>query len=312
MSKMSVLNETASAIRTMKVRGALDIALAAIQAMDCVLCEDANDTASAVKKLSAAAVKLKSARPSAVSLPNAVNYIAYLSRKNRDLDLDDFRKTMSSEIKRFAAEQEKALEKIAGIGAKMIEDGDVILTHCNSETVMRILEKAWEDEKRLLQVVCTESRPRYQGHLSAKELSSAGIPVTLIIDSAVHLSMKRLKVDKVMVGADTVCANGDLINKIGTAQVALCAKEQDIDFIVAAESLKFSPGSVMGSVVEIEERDAAEVVEIGKLPNVRVMNPAFDVTDAEYISMIITEYGVIPPQAAYHLLKEKFGWELDV
>jgi len=311
MSKMSDLDETVAAIKAMKVRGALDIAVTAVKAMDRVLAVDAKDTESIVRKLSAAAKKLKSSRPTAVSLPNAVNYIIYLSEKNRNLPVKEFRRVLSSDIKRFAAEQEKALEKIAGIGANTIEDGDVILTHCNSDTVMQILKKAWKDGKNI-EVVCTESRPRYQGHISVEELTGAGIPTILIIDSAVHLSMKRLKVDKVLVGADTVCANGDLINKIGTSQIALCAKEQDIDFIVATESLKFSPQSVMGSVVEIEERDTSEVVEKGRFPKVRVMNPAFDITDAEYISMIITEYGVIPPQAAYHLLKEKFGWELDL
>jgi len=132
----------------------------------------------------------------------------------------------------------------------------------------------------------------------------------MIVDSAAHLMMKKLGVDKVFVGADTICANGDLLNKIGTSQVALCARELNIDFIVAAESIKFSPQSLLGSIVPIEERDPSEVLEKGVIKKLRIRNPAFDITDVSYISMMVTEYGVIPPQAVYNILREKFGWEL--
>jgi len=308
---MQGLEQTIEDIKKMRIRGALDIAIAAAKAMHLVVKKDAKDTQELIKKLRSAGERLKSSRPSAVSLPNAVNYIFYIAEKNKELEIEKFREKISSEIQRFVEKQERALKKIAEIGSNLIQSGDVILTHCNSDTVNMILEKAWRDG-RGIEVICTETRPRYQGIITVKELSSSGIPTTLIVDSAVHLIMRKLKVNKVLVGADTICANGDLINKIGTSQIALCAKELDIDFIVAAESIKFSPESVMGSVVEIEERDPSEVIKAEKLKDVRVLNPVFDITDARYISMIITEYGVIPPEAAYHLLKEKFGWELEL
>jgi len=308
---MQGLEQTIEDIKKMRIRGALDIAIAAAKAMHLVVKKDAKDTQELIKKLRRAGERLKSSRPSAVSLPNAVNYIFYIAEKNKELEIEKFREKISSEIQRFVEKQERALKKIAEIGSNLIQSGDVILTHCNSDTVNMILEKAWRDGKGI-EVICTETRPRYQGIITVKELSSSGIPTTLIVDSAVHLIMRKLKVNKVLVGADTICANGDLINKIGTSQIALCAKELDIDFIVAAESIKFSPESVMGSVVEIEERDPSEVIKAEKLKDVRVLNPVFDITDARYISMIITEYGVIPPEAAYHLLKEKFGWELEL
>ena len=128
------------------------------------------------------------------------------------------------------------------------------------------------------------------------------------IPEAVNLYKQYKDVDKVFVGADTVCANGDVINKIGTMQVALCAKSEGQDFIVATESIKFSAGSVMGGISTIEERDASEVAD---LPGIEIFNPAFDVTPKEYVNMIITEYGIIPPEAAYHLIKERFGWMLS-
>lgn len=308
---MESLEKTVDDIRTMRVRGALDIAIAAVTALSLVAQSDAQDTKDLLKKLSAAGKKLKGARPTAVSLPNAVNYLIYLAEKNKNLPLVEFRKKMVSETGLFVSEQEKALATIAGIGSNLIEDGDVILTHCNSDTVIEILKKAWDEGKKI-EVVCTESRPRYQGHLTAKALTSYGIPTTMIVDSAVHLMMKKLHVDKVFVGADTLCANGDLLNKIGTSQVALCARELNIDFIVATESIKFSPQSLLGSIIPIEERDSFEVLEKGKIKKLKIRNPAFDITDVSYISMIVTEYGVIPPQAVYHILKEKFGWELGV
>ena len=308
---MESLERTVLDIKTMRVRGALDIAIAAVKALSDVAQSDAKDTKDMIKKLSAAGKKLKGARPTAVSLPNSVNSILYLAEKHKDLPLSEFRGKMAYETEKFVSEQEKALLTIAEIGANLIEDGDVILTHCNSDTVVEILKKAWDCGKRI-EVICTESRPRYQGHLTAKALTSHGIPTTLIVDSAVHLMMKALHVDKIFVGADTLCANGDLINKIGTSQVALCARELNVDFIVATESIKFSPQSMLGSIVKIEERDASEVLEQGKIKKLKVCNPSFDITDVSHISMIVTEYGVIPPQAVYHILKEKYGRELGV
>jgi ribose 1,5-bisphosphate isomerase len=124
--------------------------------------------------------------------------------------------------------------------------------------------------------------------------------------------MKELKADKVIVGADTVYANGDMVNKIGTSLMAICAKEMDIDFVVATESIKFCPQSLLGSRVDIEYRDPSEVIETGKLPKAKVLNPAFDVTAAQYIDVFVTEFGVIPPAAVFQIMREKFGWELDL
>ena len=298
-------------IKSMRVRGALDIAIAASKTLKKVATSDAKNTPQLLQKLKRAGKKLKSARPTAISLPNAVNYILYLADKNGHLELNEFRRKLLECIDRFIDEQKSALDRIAEIGSNLIEDNDLILTHCNSDTVDMLIKRAWDAGKKI-EVVCTETRPRYQGHLTAKELSNHGIPTSLIVDSAAHLMMKELKIDKVIVGADTIYASGDMINKIGTSQIAICARELDIDFIVASESIKFSPQSLLGSRVEMEERDPSEVIKSGKLPGVRVLNPAFDITNADYIDIFVTEFGVIPPEAVYHLLREKFGWELEI
>jgi len=319
MKAKARVDEICEKIKNMEIRGALDIAIAAGSAMKEVVDEsEATEMDELILNLKTAAEKLKSARPTAVSLPNAVNYIMYLAKSNKnkiDKNFKDnkiskiskFKIRLSNEIETFIDNQKNSLKKIAEIGSRLIENNDIILTHCNSDTVNEILKAAWDSGKKI-NVICTETRPRKQGYLTANELSKHGIPTTLIVDSAVHLMLKRLKVDKVLVGADTICTDGDVINKIGTSQVAICAKEMNIQFIVATQSIKFSPESISGILVKIEERDPSEITS--ELPNVRKINPAFDITDAGYVDVIVTEFGVIPPQAAYSLLKEKFGWKL--
>ena len=131
------------------------------------------------------------------------------------------------------------------------------------------------------------------------------------MDSAVRYYMKD--VDKVVVGADAIAANGALVNKIGTSQLALAAHEARKSFMVAAETFKFSPSTIIGNLIEIEERAADEIVDpsiISDLSHVQVRNPAFDFTPAEYIDMIVTDIGIIPPAMAYTVIKEQLGWEL--
>lgn len=292
---MTRVDKVAKSIKSMKVRGARDIAIAAVKCL-----KELVDDGAGIKELKKAAKMLKAARPSAISLPNAVNYALYLAKK------DAYPGKTSKELGRFLDELNRSIEKIAEIGARVIEDGDTILTHCQSDTVVQILKKARKKGKKI-KAVCTEARPRHQGYITASMLSAAKIPTTLIIDSAVFHMLRELEVDKVIVGADTVFVDGDVVNKIGSSQIAMSAKKLGIPFIVAAETLKFSPESIMGKMVKIEERDPAEIT---KIRGVKIRNPAFDITDAEYIDFIITEEGIIPAQEAYHLMREKYGWEL--
>jgi len=133
----------------------------------------------------------------------------------------------------------------------------------------------------------------------------------LIVDSAVRYFMND--VDKVIVGADAVAANGAVVNKIGTSTIALVAKEARTPLYVATETYKFDPETSIGELVTIEERDSSEVAPkkgISDLKTVTVRNPAFDITPPEYIDLIITEKGIIPPQAAISVIQQEFGWML--
>ena len=298
-----VVKETADKIARMEIRGAAKIAQSAADALRrFALSYSGNSAEDFLAKLREAAEILKNARPTAVSLPNAVNYVLLAARDGGDLE--ELRSAVVRAADDFIARSKKALSMIGEIGARRISSGDVVMTHCNSQAAISVITTAFRQGKDI-EVIATESRPRYQGHLTARQLAEQGIPVTLIVDSAVRTFMKE--VDKVVVGADSIAANGAVVNKIGTSQIALAAHEARVVFMVAAETYKFHPKTLIGALVEIEERPAEEVANPEEFPGIKIRNPAFDVTPPEYIDLIITEKGVIPPQAAIMVLREEFG-----
>ncbi|MFH1722744.1 MAG: ribose 1,5-bisphosphate isomerase [Candidatus Altiarchaeota archaeon] len=296
-------------IKSMKVRGALDIAIEAAKTLKYVVKNTKGPTKNIVRELKSAGKLIRSSRPTAVSLPNSIDYILHIADQNKKLREKEFKQALTQKIDEFIADQKDSLKRIAEYGSRLIRDGDDILTHCNSDTALQVIIQAHRQGKKI-NVVCDETRPRNQGYLSVKALKKAGLNPTLIIDSSAYYHMRALEIDKVIVGADAICANGDVVNKIGTAQVALAAASLGIDVIVAAESIKFSPNTLIGNLVEIEERDPKEVT---KIKGVKILNPAFDITPHQYVSMIVTEEGVMPPQAAYQFLKQKYSysWEWE-
>lgn len=303
------IDSTYGQIRSMKVRGAGRIARAAVSA----LAEYGgsgrfSSPEEFTRGLFAAGEKLKSARPTAVSLPNAVNYILAAARRSQTKggSVADSVRAIREACDGFLASSLKATATIGEYGAKRIRDGDVVLTHCNSEAVTAVLTSAHEAGKKF-EVIATETRPRFQGRITAGVLSKRGLDVSLIPDSAVRVYMR--KVDTVVVGADAIAANGAVINKIGTSQVALAAHEKRARFYVAAESYKLSPNTMTGEMVEIEHRSPYEVVPKSWAEansRVKVENPAFDVTPPEYVDLIITERGLFPPQGIILLMKELY------
>lgn len=302
------VQETATQIQSMEIRGAGKIARSAAAALKsyAIGCphKDAQKFLNDVKE---AGEILISARPTAVSLPNAVRYILYRVENTPTEHVDELKDLTIKAADEFIKNSLEAVEKIGVLGSRRIDDGDVIMTHCNSSAALEVIKHAWKEGKNI-EVIASEARPRYQGRTTVKELASEGIPTTLIVDSAVRAIIK--KVDKVVVGADCIAANGAVVNKIGTSQIALCAHETRTLFFVAAETYKFHPETHLGEIVEIEEREPSEVAEPAEFKGVTIWNPAFDVTPAEYIDLIITEKGIIPPQASIMIIKEEFGWAI--
>ena len=301
-----MIEEAARKIENMEIRGAARIARFAAEVLKNYALTVKGDFD---KEMQKAAKRLLNTRPTAVSLFNAINYVMNYSGKTDE----EKRKNLVKRAEQFIKWVDSARETIGKIGAKRIREDSVILTHCNSSAAISVIKTAF-DEGKVSEVIATESRPRYQGHLTAKELADYGIDVTLIVDSAVRYFIRD--VDYVIVGADTITVNGALINKIGTSQIALAAKEARVPFMVAAETYKFSPKTLFGELVVIEERSGDEVAprKLLEHPKIRVRNPAFDVTPRDYIDLIITEIGAIPPEMSYivirdHLQYSVFGLE---
>jgi len=299
-----IIIETASAIREMRIRGAGRIARAGASALGAFAEGYQGDSLeSFVKELDSASKTILDSRPTAVSLWNAVNSCIKDVKKMKDLD--EAKKSVSANAKVFIETSSSAVSSIGKIGSKRIEDGDVIMTHCNSSAALEVMKEAHRQGKRF-KVYATESRPWRQGILTVNELANAGIDVNLIIDSAVRTVMK--KVDKVFVGADTITSTGMLINKIGTSQLALCANEARVPFYVCSETYKFSPLTILGDTVTIEERGSEEIVKPGEISDsVGIFNPVFDLTPAKYIDAIITEVGIVCPGSVYDIMVRQFG-----
>ena len=249
-------------------------------------------------------------RPTSVLLINGVKKVlnqveAWVAE---GLKVEDLRRMAYEYIEEILKDMEASIVKVSEIGARRVRDGDTILTHGFSSTVYSILEKAYEDGRRF-SVIATESRPECPGRMMAVELSSLNIPVTLIIDSAARYFMKD--VDKVIIGAEAIAANGAVVSKIGTSAIALAAHEARVRVFAAASVYKFSSETMLGELISIEERDQSFILseeERRRMGGVMVRNPAFDITPPEYIDLIITERGAIPPQAAIFLIKESYGW----
>jgi ribose 1,5-bisphosphate isomerase len=296
------LSEAARKITDMEVRGAARIArFAAEVLLGYAKLLDKPDFDAEMRK---AAEILLNTRPTAVSLYNAVNYVMRYSGST----LEEKREDLIRRADEFIRWVDLAKKEIGKIGVRRIKQSATILTHCNSSAALSIIKEAHKVGKDI-EVFVTESRPRLQGYITARELRKEEIPVTLIVDSAVRYFLRE--VDYVIVGADAITVNGALINKIGTSQIALAANEFRVPFMVAAETYKFSPKTLAGETVVIEERSPKEVVPDDLLSlGVRVRNPAFDITPRRYIDLIITEIGAIPPEMAYLVIKERFGFEL--
>ncbi len=294
-------------IKALKIQGARNIAKEALKALILsVKSSRARNIDQLLSEILEASDGLASARPTEPMLRNSihdVNNFALTDVKNSTGSVIKAKALVlarSNEVLRKIEESSKALIEY---GAKLIPNGATIMTYCHSSTVVAILKRAQELNKNISVIAC-ETRPRFQGRITVKELAHAGIPVTLIVDGGMNMFMKRT--DLCLVGADAVTSRGDLINKVGTSTLAHIARFHDISFYSAAELFKYSPYTMFGQHEKIEERDQKEVLE-KPIKGVNVRNPAFDATSARYISAYITDAGVIPPQSFFALATEKLG-----
>ncbi len=308
--KIDRIEDMADAIKTMIVRGAPAIGVAAAYGMYLGAREIETDHKSIfLEKLAEFGQQLRQTRPTAVNLFWAIDRMLKTAQETegtvaqiKTVLLETAKTINQEDIQTCQAIGDKGLEVLPPSPQKLR-----ILTHCNAGalatagygTALGVIRSAWQAE-RLVRVYADETRPRLQGaKLTAWECVQEGIPVTVITDNMAAYCMKQGMIDAVIVGADRIAANGDTANKIGTYSLALVAKAHQIPFFVAAPLSTIDFQLATGAEIPIEERDSAEVYQVGETvltpPGVDFYNPAFDVTPAELITKIITEYGAVNP-----------------
>lgn len=296
--------DTIYALQTMVVRGAPAIGVTA--AYGCYLASrevaSSSDWKAALEKL---LVDLEEARPTAVNLRWAVKLMRDAWKADSGLSLPALSAKWLDMAKEIHAQDIEINTAMGRFGADLIDDGDTVMTHCNAGalatagygTALGVIRGAWEQGKKI-SVIANETRPFLQGaRLTAYELAKDGIPVKVACDNACALLMQRGMVQKVVVGADRIAANGDAANKIGTFGVAILAKHFGVPFYVAAPASTFDLACPSGADIPIEDRTPREVTHIGEHQitpqGVGVFNYAFDATPSELIAGIVTERGVI-------------------
>ncbi len=294
------------AIRNLRVRGAPAIGIAgALGVVVGMQDSKAKGYAQFKKRLEQVISYLSSSRPTAVNLFWALDRMRICCKKHSDLSINTIKSKLLNEAQKIIEEDKNICRNIGKNGARLIKDGDVILTHCNAGglatadygTALGVIFNANEQGKKI-RVYADETRPLLQGaRLTTWELMQAGIDVTLICDNMAGSLMKDGKINCVIVGADRIASNGDTANKIGTYSLAVLAKAHKIPFYVAAPISTFDMKIKSGKQIPIEQRSPEEITNLyGKRiapKNINVYNPAFDVTPAKFISAIITENGVI-------------------
>ena len=299
----------AEAIKTMKIRGAPAIGVAAAMGVALAAWNTRDRNPEEMAEVVDGADKvLRESRPTARNLFWALDRMRETrSAAVEELDGPKAAERMVEEAERILGEDIEISERIGRFGAEYLASGGAALTHCNAGglatggggTALAVIGHAFRLGK-IERVYADETRPLLQGaRLTAWELQSEGIPVCLIADSSAAWTIKTKGVRNVVVGADRIAANGDVANKIGTYSVALAAREGGANFVVAAPTTTLDPEAASGDAIPIEERAADEVTRLGSerwAPDgVEVFNPAFDVTPAALVSAIVTEMGVMEP-----------------
>jgi methylthioribose-1-phosphate isomerase len=288
--------EVAVAIRSMVIRGAPAIGVAAAMGVALGVQEDAD--------FDRVCETLASTRPTAVNLFWAIERMRVLWASLKGESRDEIIRRMIEEAKNIRLDDIAICQAMGKHGAPLVPDGKTVLTHCNAGalatagygTALGVIRAAAESGKKI-DVFADETRPFLQGaRLTAWELQQDGIPTTLITDNMAGHFLHSGRIGCVIVGADRIAANGDVANKIGTYSLAVLAKENNVPFYVAAPVSTFDLTLASGDSIPIEQRSADEVTHVFGVPvapeNIAVQNPAFDVTPARYVTAIISERGV--------------------
>lgn len=305
------------AIKHLKVRGAPALGAAAGFGVYLGVKDSKEKNFSDFEKRLRKTVKyIASSRPTAKNLFWGLERMRQVALRNRNKPVSAIKKLLLEEAKKISREDRISCRRIGFYGARLINKNDAVLTVCNAGilatldygTALGVIYRAKEEGKHI-QVYACETRPLLQGaRLTTWELKKKGIKVTLNCDNMAGALMEQGKINKVIVGADRIAANGDTANKIGTYNLAVLSKYHGIPFYVAAPATTFDLEIKSGKDIPIEQRSAHEVTHLFfKRPiaakGVKVFNPAFDVTPNELITAIITDKGIIKPPYKRNIAK---------
>lgn len=306
------LDDVCTAIATLAVRGAPAIGVAGAMGLVVSMLPHALDTRDRFDaRVQSHADRIRATRPTAVNLPYALGRLLTRGRETSGSPADVI-EAMRDEATLLLDEDRSMCQRIGEHGLALIPDGATVLTHCNAGalattgigTALAPIYRSHELGRRM-HVYVDETRPLLQGsRLTAWELTRAGIPCTVIADSAAAGLMRAGTIDLCFVGADRIAANGDVANKIGTYAIALAAQHHGIPFYVAAPSSTLDPSIPNGDVIPIERRSREELTRLRDVhlaPDAAgVDNPAFDVTPAEMVTSIVTDRGVYSRPYRFH------------
>jgi len=287
-------------IKNLKIQGAQNIAKASIQALQLVSQEIRHERkVDQIHNLNRTKRILFKTRPTEPAMRNALNYVM-----NNIEEADDVFQEIKKRIIEVNQHYDFVKNKIAQIGTKKIKSGMIIFTHCHSSSVIEILKQAKKQGKRFI-VHNTETRPKFQGRLTAQELAREGIPVMHYIDAAARLALK--KADIMLIGADAITVEGKIINKMGSELMAEVAEKWDVSLYVCTDSWKFDSKSVFGYEEEIEKRKPAEIWPTAP-KGIKINNFAFEKIDPDLITGVISELGVYKPSIFVEEVKRAYPW----
>ncbi|MCD6097210.1 S-methyl-5-thioribose-1-phosphate isomerase [bacterium] len=305
---MKSLKETYKKIKNLEIQGATAVAKTILLSLkEYGLNLKTKNISDWTNKIKQAGEYLLSTRPTEPMAINGVKFTLKTISNNKPKTILQAKDCLEKGVNDFLILMEDAGLKIILYGQKIIKNNNKIFTHCHSWLVEQILIKAHKNGKKF-QVFNTETRPLFQGHITAKKLLKANIPVTMVADSAAGFfiskhSGDKFNIDKVLIGADAILKQGDVINKIGSFTISSVAYFEKIPVYIAAPLLKFHSKSW----IKIEKRDPKEIWENAP-KKIKIINLAFDKIPSKYLKGIICEAGIIKPEQAYFYAKKFYPW----
>ena len=302
---METVKDVAAKICGFEVKGARNAAIAALKALQVFAQQTTVESKTEfLTELIQVQQLFFNTRETEPLMRNALHCVVNQIRQSSLQNVSSLCNLIVANTDRLLSELDTSRECVAEIGAKLIQNEMTIFTHCNSSTATQMLIKAKQDGKNF-KVICTETRPAFQGRITAQKMIENNIETLFIVDSAAHVFIP--KADFIIVGADAITPEGNVVNKIGTSGLAVLAHEACKPLYVVSELLKFDFVTHYSEFEGVEQRNPLEVwKDAPKALNVQ--NPAFDVTPHRYIHGLICEKGVILPQNVLKIIQQTYPW----